>query len=279
MGSWGEFLKGGAGGALAGSAFGPWGTAIGGVAGGLLGLFGGGDPGQQYRDQLNAYAGMAGNRVAPQMGAAAQGGLSSFRGNQQGLVDTLEARSRGEGPSMAAAQLAAAQDRGNRQAQAFAAGNTGPNAALSQFQAQNMMGMNQAQSSQDAAQARIQEIYNAQNQLGLVLQGARGADEDMSRFNAGQMNQRDLANLEAKLRTMGLNDQAVLQALSQAGGLAGQPTLGDQLLAGGAGMGAFAATQRAANRGASGPGMGQAAGMVGSSQYNPMQAFVGQAGY
>lgn len=229
--NWGQGAQGAAGGALAGSAFGPVGAGIGGVAGGLIGMFGSGDPGAQYRAELGAH----GNRAAPQMGPAAQGGVSSFRGNQSNLVNTLEARSRGEGPSLATQQLQAGQDRGMRQAQSFAAGAGGPNAGLAQFQAQNMIGQNQAQTNQDAAQARIQEIYNAQSQLGLVLQGARGADDDMSRFNAGQQNQVGQANLEAKLRAMGLNDAAVMAALQSSGG---QSNMGEQILAGGAGFAA-----------------------------------------
>lgn len=247
--NWGDMAKGGAGGAMAGSAFGPVGTAIGGLAGGFMGGAFGGSPTSGYQDQLNAYAQMAGGRNAPQAGE------SGFRQNQQGLVSMLEAQARGQGPSLAAQQLQAGQDRGVKQASGLAASGRGPNAALAQMQAMNMMGGNQAQVNQDAAMARIQEQYNAQNQLGLVLQGARGQDQNLSQMN-----------LEAKLRQMGINDSATLQALLGAGGMAGQPTMGDQMLAGGGGMLGFLAGQRGqqGNNGQATPTpMGQAAGGAG----------------
>jgi hypothetical protein len=248
---WGNALKGGAGGAMAGSVFGPVGTGIGGVLGGLLGGLGG-SPTSGYQSQLGAYATMAGGRGAPQAGPAAQAGYSGFRNQQSQLIDQLMAQSRGQGPSLAAQQLMAAQDRGQKQAQSLAAGTMGPNAALSQFQAQTMAGANQAQSAQDAASARIQEIYNAQQLAGLNIQSGRGADEGINQFNAGQKNDMSQANLAAKLQAMGLNDRAVLEALSQAGGMAGQPTTGDQLLAGGSGLLGFYAGQKGNQGGGSG---------------------------
>lgn len=213
----GDFIKGAIGGGLGGSSFGPLGGILGGVGGGLAGLFGGGPSREQqlYREYFD--------RVKDR-GPAAQAGLSSFRGNQQDLIGRLEALSRGQGPSLATAQMKAAFDRGAGQQLGAAQSGRG-NPAMAQFQAQNNIGRLGAQTAQDAAAARIAEQQMALQQLGLNLHGARDQDEQMGRFNTGQQN-----------AFTGQNDQTMLGILQGMSGLAGQPTLGDQLLAGGAGM-------------------------------------------
>lgn len=249
--------QGAVGGAMAGAPLGPWGIAGGALIGGALGAFG--SKPNPYEDRLNAFA----NQAAPQAGPAAQGAYSDFRGNQQDLVRMLEAQARGEGPSLAAQQLKAASDRGGRQAQSLAAGAQGPNAALAQFQAQATSGGLSAQAAQDAAAARIQEQYNAQNQLGLTLHGARGADENMNQFNAAAQNQTALANLEAQ----GLTRSQALQALSGAAGLSGgRDATGQGILAGGAGT----LAQWVANRGNQPQGGGNQRAAGGMPGWGPM---------
>jgi hypothetical protein len=110
------------------------------------------------------------------------------------------------------------------------------------------MGQLGAQANQDAAMARIQEQYNAQNQLGLTLHGARGQDEAMSQFNAGAQNQFAMANQDAQLRAWGLNDSAVLGALGGAAGVPQRAGLGEQLLAGGSQWLGFRLGQRGNNQ-------------------------------
>ncbi len=252
MANWGEGAKGAAGGAGLGAAVGSVvpgvGTAIGAGAGALLGgayglLQGEGNP---YEEEMRRRS----RQRAPSM-RAAQGDYSSFRGNQAELIAMLEAQSRGEGPSLAQAQLQAATDRNQKGQQALAAGAQGPNAMLAQFQAmQNSAGLG-AQAAQDAALARIQEQYNAQNQLGLTLHGARGYDESMNQFNVGQRNQAGQANLAANLSQQGLNAGMLGAAATQSQ----VPTWGDKMLAGGAG----AFTQYASG------GMGGAGGGGGMS--------------
>ena len=271
--AWQDTIQGGVGGALAGSAFGPVGTAIGGGLG-LLGGFlgGGGESGPQsaLRGQLGDLASMYGSRGR---GPVERASASDFRGNQQGLVAQLEAMSRGEGPSLAEQQLRSATDRNVREQQAMAAGASGPNAALAQFQAANNTGLLGARSAQDAAAARIVEQQAAMNQLGLVLQGARGQDEDLSRFNAGQGNQ--MTQFQR-----GLNDASQLSALGLLAGQvnqgAQQPSFGEQILAGGAGMYGLAASQRAGARGGLQP---IASGYPGAGGYfTPQQSYGGQPG-
>lgn len=274
-----DAFKGGAGGALAGGAIGgPLGAGIGGVVGGLAGYFGGQER-NPYEERLSGFANRAGGMQAPQRGAAAQGAYSSFRGNQADFIKMLEAQARGEGPSLAGEQLKAATDRNQRQAQSLAAGAQGPNAALAQFQAQAQGGQMAQQAAQDAAQARIAEIYNAQQQLGINIHGARGADEGMNQFNASAQNQQMDANLQAKLQTLGIKTEAELQALMAAGGLAGQPGLGDQILAGGAGMFGFAAGQKG-NQPQGGSGGGAKGWGPNTGGWGPMGAgYLGGPGY
>lgn len=203
-----------------------------GIGSTIRGLFR--DPTAGYRQQLQDYAGMAGGRQAPMMAAPE---YSQFRGNQQELVKMLEAQARGEGPSLATQMLEASSDRGSRQQQSMMAGMRGPSAGAGAFMGMNNMAGISAQAGQDAAMARMQEQLNAQNQLGLTLHGARGMDEEA-------MNMTRQGNLQSQLATMGMNDQAVIGALTGAGGISGQPSMGERLLGGLAGMGMQWATGR-----------------------------------
>lgn len=254
---WSQAGQGAAGGAATGAALGSVlpglgtgvGAVLGGLGGGLLGGFGSNPYEGALRDQLG--------RPAPQAGPASPAQNSFFRNNQSELIKRLEAQSRGEGPSLAAQQLQAAQDRGMKQGAGLAASTAGPNAALGQFQALNVAGANQAQASQDAAMARIQEQYNAQNLLGLTVHGARQQDESVGMFNSAQQNAMSQANLAAKLEAMGLDRNTLMALMGNAG-----PGMGTQLMAGGFGALGFLAGQQ---------GLGGQGG-------NPMQALGGRVG-
>lgn len=241
MGTFGDTLQGAIGGGMGGASMGGWGALAGAGLGGLAGMFGS-NPQEEHQARLQKMEQEYSRRDAPHVGAA-QGDLSSFRGNQQGLVSRLEALSQGKGPSLAQQQLQAAQDRNMRQQQAMAASVRGPSQSAAQFQAMNNAGMMGAQSAQDAASARIAEQQMALQQLGGALQGARGMDEQMSQFNAQQQNQIAMANLDAKLRSMGLNDQMRLAILQQQGGMSQGPSTGEQFLAGGGSMFQMGANQ------------------------------------
>lgn len=239
--NWGGAAQGAGGGALAGAAFGgPLGAGIGALAGGIVGGFG--EHQNPYQQQMEQWT----RQQALSRGPAAQGSLSGFRGNQQDLVRMLEAQARGEGPSLAGQQLREATDRNARTQQAMAAGTGGPNAALAQFQAAQMGNMGAAQNAQAAMAGRIQEQYNAQNQLGLTLHGARGMDEQMSLANAGMRNDRDSENLQAGLANRGMQFGALSTLY---GNEAGKPGLGETILGAGAGLYAFKAGQTGAGGG------------------------------
>ena len=300
MVDWGGGAKGAAGGAAAGAAIGgPYGAVIGGAIGGLGGLFGGGggggggstgsDPnaiaGQNsnlsdfQRKQLMAYQQSIQDRQAPQLANLGLASASGFRANQQDLIDRLQQQAAGQGPSVSQLQLQQATDRNMAQQQSMAQSGRG-NATLANIIAANN-GNNFGQAAaQQAAQGRIQEQLNAQNALGSNIAWGRTADEQNSMFNSQQLNNANQTNLEAKLRTMGLNDQAIANVLgnqvatnAQMTQLAiapragqGAPSLGDQILAGGSGLAGLYYSQQ---------GRGQQAAPDYTKQYQQYQQDTG----
>lgn len=236
-------IQGAGGGAMTGAALGgtlggPWGAGVGALAGGALGalggLFGGGGP-NEYQKRLMALEQEFSQRLAPQMGPAALASNSQFRGNQAALIQQLEGLSRGNGPSLAGRQIQAGADQlaGGQTGMARSMAGRGVGAGAAFLQASNQGANIGAQANAAAGNARVQEQMGALQQLGMTIYGARGADEATSRFNAGASNQVALANMDAQLRAMGMNDQARLMALTSAMG-GGGPGLGTQMLAGGA---------------------------------------------
>lgn len=217
------------------------GIGLGAAGIGALGkMFGGGND-DEYRKRLEMMYGQYGGRTAPQAGPASQATNSDFRGNQRDLVDRLDALSRGHGPSLAAQQFRQATDQNMKSQQAMAAsGRGGPLAA---FNAAGNMGQLGAQAAQGTALARTNEQMQALGQLGGVINQGRTNDEATNQFNTLQTNYREKDNLEARLRTMGYNDEMIRNILMQQGALAGKPSVWDQLLAGGAGMAAMGFAQ------------------------------------
>lgn len=253
MGKAGETFKGAAGGAATGatigSVAGPYGAAIGGavgaIGGGLMGYFGSGDENEQQR-QIEEYRRQVLGRDVPQIGRASIGSLSGFRSNQQGLVDRLERMSRGEGPSMVTEQFDQLSQRNAAQQISQAQSGRG-NATLANIVAANNVGSFNQQAAQQAGIAKIAEQQMALNQLGGAIQAGRSADEDVSKFNALQQNYAEQANLAARLKMMGLTDDAILEMMRQSNMMAMQPTTGDKLLAGGTGsLGMWAANKKKA---------------------------------
>lgn len=219
---------------MAGSAFGPAGALIGGALGGLGGLFGGGDENAKYKKQLEELSKLYGNRRAPQ-GVASTAGQSGLVNNRAGLIAQLEAQARGQGPSAAAVQMQDAMDRvaGAQASAAAGAGGRGVNSGAALRTAMNNTAAAQAQGARDTATMRAQEQLNAQQQLGNVIGYGINADQQNAQFNAGARNQMALANMDAILRQLGLNDQAQLNSLAQLMGKA-TPGFGTQIMAGGA---------------------------------------------
>lgn len=218
-----------------GSVGGPWGALIGGGLGGLAGLFGGGDKEAQQGRWENYDQWVQGQK-------ANTAGESAFRNNQQQLIGQLEAMAAGHGPSLAGQMLKTATDRNVAQQQALAQTGAG-NATMAAQGAANNSARLGAQSAQDAASARMAEQMGAVNQLGGVLQGARGQDQNLGMFNANAQN--NMLNQIMAGR---------LAALGGMQGMANTPSLSDQILAGGAGMFSMGASQNPAG-GGGGAGM------------------------
>lgn len=254
MADWGQGLSGAAGGAMAGSAFGPVGTGIGAGIGGLLGLLGG-DGGRGAQNQrLSGFYGDVSGQQAPQ---ASGGGFtaanSPYESNRAALIAQLQAMSTGQGPSLANQQMQQAMDRSAGQQGSLAAGaaGRGVNPGAAYMNAANQTSAQNAATSQTGANARVQEEYNAQGLLSNTLGQAIGQNNQNSQFNAGQQQQVMLANLQAKLSTMGLDDSTKMAILNAMGGQQ-QPGLGQQIMAGGAMAGSYFAGAQGANKAAGG---------------------------
>lgn len=252
MVNWGSGAKGAAGGAAAGAAFGPYGAAIGGAAGGLIGLFSGDDNGSST---LSDYQKQVLSRGIPQIGAGdtGQAATSGFRNNQALLIGRLEDMAAGRGPSLAAEQMKAATDRNIAQQYGLAQSGRG-NATLANIVAANNIGSLGAQASQQSMLGRLGEQQLALSQLGGVIQGARATDEQTAQFNAQQQNFIAEANLTAKLKALGLSDDAIQSIIAAQQKQATLPTTGDQLLAGGTSIGALAGSMRGQRSGGIGFG-------------------------
>jgi hypothetical protein len=242
--NWGQTAQGAMGGATLGSTIPGVGTLggalIGGGLGALGGLFGGGGGPSEQEKLLMAMAQEQSKRQAPMLGNAAQAGYSDFRDNQSGLVSQLEALSRGQGPSLATEMLKQNTANASANQMAQAAGARG-NATMANRQALNNSAMMTGQAAGQAAQMRAQEQLGAMQQLGLTLHGARGMDESMNQWNAGQQNAFSMQNANNQLQFWAQNDMARLAALQGGYGMqqqtAQQPGIGDYLMAFGGGLG------------------------------------------
>lgn len=251
--NFGEGLKGAAGGALAGGGLGgPYGAAIGGGLGLITGFFGGeSDNDAKTRQMLMNYYKQVQGRAPVQLGATQYGSTSAgVRNQQQSLADQLSAISSGRGPSLAEQQLRSATDRNVAQQASFA--NSGRGGPMAAGRAANNAARLGAQAGQDASVARIAEGNQARQLLGLNLHGMREQDEGMSRFNAAQGNEASQAQMWANLKARGMDDEMIMRVIGglqgQNAAQAGQPTLGDQVLSGGAGLYSMGTTQRAQGR-------------------------------
>lgn len=252
---YGQGAQGAAGGAMAGSPFGPIGMGVGGVIGGLAGLFGGNQQGDM-RNQLLQYSQQMGGMQAPQMGAAAQAGTGPYEAQRAAFLNQLQSWANGQGPSAALQQMRmgmdnAAASQASGVASASARGGAGVGGAA-RSAANNTAAMQQGTNAQMGV-VRSQEQMNAMNQYGQALGQAVGQTNDMSQFNAGQQNDASRANLAAKLQALGITSDAQLRALLAALG-ASSPGLGSSIMAGGAQLGSFMNGANAAGRGGATPG-------------------------
>ena len=142
----------------------------------------------ERRQSLLQQADFAAGRGAPQIAG------SQFRGDQNSLVNILQAQAAGNGPSAAGDQLKQALGRNVSTQQALLA-TGGPGGARQASQQAGMLGGSLAG---QAATARVQEQLGAQGLLSQTLQGARGQDQ-----------QRNIQQSDMELRSRGMNDQQI----------------------------------------------------------------------
>lgn len=224
MGGLEQGFSGALGGGLtgAGLGLGPAGAIIGGGLGLLGGLFGGGGLTPEQEEAQKRMMALSNGGFDPR-----QAGQSDIRGQQMAQLQRLTALAEGRGPSLAQQQMNVGLDQAQAANQAMAGSATtrgvGPGAAYRNAastgaaQQQNMIGQ--------AGMARAAEQLGALQQLTGAQYGARGQDEQLGMFNAGQYN-------DASLRDRLLRMEALQNVMGNKPG-AGS---GDSLLAGGASL-------------------------------------------
>lgn len=226
--NWSEGFKGALGGGATGLALGGPGGGLLGLGLGLLGGFGGGGGPKVNRDDyvLPGYDA----RTQRLQDFDVQNDERARALQQQGLLMAL-AGARGDRPSVAQGMLNQATQQNIRQQQGFMA-----NQSQGNLNAANMALSQAANTQQQAAnQASILRAQEMQANLGLFNQGqAQMRGQDIEQNTAKYQ-----MELEA-LRQWLMNSQAQQQGLisynSAVQGQAAQPTFGDQLMSGGAGL-------------------------------------------
>lgn len=154
---------------------------------------------------LNAANQAQGRNVVGQLYSPQQ---SSFRGDQQALIQQLRAQAQGQGPSLAAEQ--ARQQNQRAVANQFAMMRSGQGGAAAKRAAMQNAALQQGSLAGQSAMARTQEQLGAMSQLGNVLSGARGQDNTFQNMLLG----RSQAQGQLNLQQQGQNDaqqRAMLQ--------------------------------------------------------------------
>lgn len=150
------------------------------------------------------------NRKAQQVAAAQinTGPQDQFRNAQLGLVSQLQQQAAGQGPSIANMQLQQGADRNLKNAIAMQASQRGGMAGGLAMRniAQQRADIGQQLAGQ-AGMQRLQEQQQAQQMLGGVSGGARGQDIGLATEQAQLGQQAALANQNANLQQMALNDK------------------------------------------------------------------------
>lgn len=131
---------------------------------------------------------------------------------RRGLVSELQSQARGEGPSLAQAQMRQAQDRSLAQQLAAAGRSRGAGAAATQRQLMRGQQSAARQIAQDSAIARMQERQAAQQQLGsLTSQSQQQLGQQL--MAARQLEtQQQLAAQQGLTQSESLRQQALLDA-------------------------------------------------------------------
>ncbi len=131
------------------------------------------------------------------------------RQGQQQLIGALQNQALGAAPSVAGGQLQAAQDRAAKQGMSMLASTRGgQSSSLAQRNMMNSLGEANQNSAHDAAQMKIQEQLNAQNQLGQQLGNMRSQDIGVNQAQAGLYQDSYGRNLGANMQNVQNQQQA-----------------------------------------------------------------------
>lgn len=181
---------------------------------------------QRLGDVVGREAPQADRTMVGNVARANETRADQFRNQQLGMASRLSAIASGQ--QAGAGELAARRmgDRGMAQQSALAASARGGNAAAAMRGAQRTQGDIAAQTAGQAQQAAMGDQMQANQMLGNVLGQGRSQDLQVSLANMGAENQRifqqagldqatSLANMQARLQMLGMNDQAALGYLSQ----------------------------------------------------------------
>lgn len=147
-------------------------------------------------------------RTAPTVNGVqiATGPQDQVRARQMTLADQLTAQAAGQGPSLATMQLQQATDRNLAQSMAAAASMRGASGGLGLRNLNQQQTALQGQAARDSAMARMQEQLSAREQLSGVLNGTRTQDIGLATSQAGLTQSANLANQQAALKQLELND-------------------------------------------------------------------------
>lgn len=211
-----------------------WGTLVDTVSGGPMNAGALGSTRQpSLADRLNEQYGRAtGNRPAPQSDRVTIGAptmvdttrADQWRAQNQALAAQLA--NVASGREKGAGELAVGRSVGNALGQAYGAatmarGNSAAGGARAAARSAGAIGLGGAGMAKEAA---LGDQASARGQLASVIAQGQGADLSTAGANAGAMNtttlaqaqmdqQRNLANVEAQLRSQGMNDQMIAQIL------------------------------------------------------------------
>lgn len=145
-----------------------------------------------------------------QIGAAERLSLeNAFRAKQEGLANELAATSRGERPSLAAAQLSEATDRNNAQAAGLISAQRGVNAGLATRLAVNQAGDANQEAVMKGSQLRLAEAIAARQELAGLSNQARGQDTVVLAANQAAGNEFRAKQAEMDMDVNAANAQAL----------------------------------------------------------------------
>lgn len=124
------------------------------------------------------------------------------RGQQQSLIQALQAQAAGQGPSLAQMQMQRGLSQAIAAQHAQAASARGISPGMAQRLASQGSAQLAGQAANDAAMLRMQEQMQAQGQLGGALQGMRGQDIGLAQNNQNF----NLANAGLRIQDQGQKD-------------------------------------------------------------------------